>query len=79
MIVCLSFSDHVSKPLTGKSSPYTRNKGYIKPVLHLHTGKLLLEGEFLFWVENQAEQLSTDFEPCFLAVFTAILQLKTPK
>jgi len=35
----------------------------IRLVLHLRTGKLLLKGRFLFWVENWAEQLSTDFKP----------------
>ena len=36
-VYCFSFRDHVSKPLTGESSPYTRNKDYIKPVFHLST------------------------------------------
>jgi len=39
--------------------------GLIKPVFHLFTGKLLPEDWFLFWVENHAESLSTDFEPGF--------------
>jgi len=33
--VCLSFSSHMRKTLEAKSSLYTRNEGYIEPVLNL--------------------------------------------
>jgi len=35
MYVCLSFRTYVSKTLEAKSSLYSRNKGYIEPVLNL--------------------------------------------
>jgi len=39
--VCLSFRTHVSKPIEAKSSLYTRNEGYIEPVLNLQVeGKI---------------------------------------
>ena len=41
-------------------------KAKIKPVFHLHIGKLLLKGGFLYSVENGShKQLSVDFEPGF--------------
>ena len=77
LYICLSFCDHVSKPLTGKSSPYTRNKCWKKPVLHLPTGKLLLESGFLSGLKTVWSNFPQALNQAFLAVFTAVLQLKS--
>jgi len=79
VIVCLfffSFRAHVSKPLTGESSPYTRNKlNKACITLTVCTGKLLLKvGLF----SGRGDPLQTS-NLAFLAVFTAILQLKNTK
>ena len=54
----------------------------IKPVFHLHTGKLLLKGRFLFSIENWVEQLFIDFKPGFpshvYCHFTIEKQRSTP-
>jgi len=67
----------MSKPLTGESSPYTRNKGKIKPVFHLSTGKLLLKGRFLFGVKTVRSDSQQTLNQAFLAMFTAVSQLKS--
>ena len=53
--------------LSCKSSLYTGNKGYTKPILHLCTCKLWFEGKFLFSVETQVCWFTTDFESGFFS------------
>ena len=60
--ISVSFCTHQSKPIWHQVVLYTRNKGYTKSVLHLYTGKLWLEGGFLFSVQNRVCRLATDFE-----------------
>ena len=61
--------------LSYKSNLYTRNKDYTKPVLHLCTGKLSLEGMFLFPLENRVCRLATA-SLAFLLYFSGVLKLK---
>ena len=63
--IFLSFCTHMSIALNCKSSLYTRNKGYTKLVIHLHTGELWLKGGFLFPVQNWMCQLAIDFKSGF--------------
>ena len=43
LYILLPFCNYVSKPSSGKSSSYTRNKGWTQPVSHLCTDRLWLK------------------------------------
>jgi len=51
-------------------------KAKIKPVFHLRRGKLLLKGKFLSGLKNLWSDTPQILKQAFLAVFTAISQLK---
>ena len=72
--ICLSFRYHVRKPLTGKSSPYAKNKGYINPVLHL--GNLCSKAGFFSELKTWQSYTSQTSFPTFLVVFFAVSLLK---
>jgi len=48
----------------------------MKPVIHLRTGKLLLKGWFLSGLKTVRSDYLQTSNQAFLAVFTAISQLK---
>jgi len=63
--VCLSFHTHVSKALEAKSSLYTRNEGYIEPVLNLWAGELWFKVGNTCWFEIRVERVCKDIVKAF--------------